>query len=208
MANVLFVKANDRPADQAVSVRMYDTFLKTYRETQPGDHITEVDLFSVNLPYYGNTAITGLYKKNQGFETTTEEQQAAEIANGYLDQFLAADKVIFAFPLWNFTIPAPLSTYISYLMQAGKTFNYSAEGPVGLIPDKKVALLNARGGDYSSEYMAPLEMAVHYMKNVIGFWGIRNPETVIIEGHNQYQDRANEIIETGLRQVAKLAAEF
>jgi FMN-dependent NADH-azoreductase len=168
----------------------------------------QFNCINVELPYYGIAAITGLYKQNQGFEPTADEWKAAEIANRYLEQFLAADKVVFAFPLWNFTIPAPLSTYISYLMQVGKTFKYTAEGPVGLVADKKVALLNARGGDYSNEYMAPLEMAVHYMKTAIGLWGIRNPETVIIEGHNQYQDRANEIIESGLRQTAKLAAEF
>jgi FMN-dependent NADH-azoreductase len=208
MANVLFVKANDRPAEQSVSVRMYDSFLATYRETHPEDSITELDLYQVELPYYGNTAITGLYKLGQGYEPTSEEKKAADIANHYMDQFLAADKVVLAFPLWNFTVPAPLLTYISYLSQAGKTFKYTAEGPIGLAGDKKVVLLSARGGDYSIEQMAPLEMAVNYIKLTIGFWGIRDPESVIIQGHNQYQDRAQEIVETGLKNTVALAAGF
>lgn len=208
MAKVLFVKANDRPAEQSVSVRMYNTFLQAYRDNNPEDSITELDLYELELPYYGNTAITGMYKLNQGYEPSAEENKAAEIVNQYLDQFLAADKVIFAFPLWNFTVPAPLITYTSYLSQAGKTFNYSATGPIGLITDKKVVLLSASGGDYSIEYMAPMEMAISYIKNIIGFWGIKNPETIVIQGHNQYQDRASEIIETGLSNTATLASGF
>jgi FMN-dependent NADH-azoreductase len=208
MANVLFIKANDRPAEQSVSVRMYDSFLATYRETHPEDSITELDLYQVELPYYGNTAITGLYKLGQGYEPTSEEKKAADIANHYVDHFLAADKVVLAFPLWNFTVPAPLLTYISYLSQAGKTFKYTAEGPVGLAGDKKVVLLSARGGDYSIEQMAPLEMAVNYIKLLLGFWGIRDLETSIIQGHNQYQDRAQEIVETGLKNTVALAAGF
>ncbi len=208
MANVLFIKVNDRPAEQSVSVQMYDTFLAAYRETHPEDSINELDLYQLELPYYGNTAITGLYKLSQGYEPTSEEKKSADIVNHYVNQFLAADKVVLAFPLWNFTVPAPLITYISYLSQAGKTFKYTAEGPIGLAGDKKVILLSARGGDYSTEQMAPLEMAVNYIKLVFGFWGILNPDSAIIQGHNQYQDRAQEIVESGLKNTAALAAGF
>ncbi|WP_217594233.1 FMN-dependent NADH-azoreductase [Cohnella sp. GbtcB17] len=208
MANVLFIKANDRPADQAVSVKLYDAFLSAYKETHPSDTITEVDLFAENLPYYGNTTITGLYKLSQGFEPTAEERQAAELSSRYLEQFLAADKVVLAFPLWNFTVPAPLITYASYLSQTGKTFKYTAEGPVGLAGDKKVMLLAARGGDYSNEVMAPFEMAVNYVKVILGFWGITQPESVIVEGHNQFQDRAADIVAAGIKEAATKAAAF
>jgi FMN-dependent NADH-azoreductase len=208
MAKVLFVKANDRPADQSVTVQMYETFLKTYKKANPQDSITELDLYNIELPYYGNIAITGLYKLSQGVETSPEELKAAEIVSRYLDQFLEADKIVFAFPMWNFTVPAPLITYISYLMQSGKTFKYTAEGPVGLAADKKVALLNARGGVYSTEQMAPMEMSLNYVKTAISLWGILNPEVVVIEGHSQYPERAKEIVEAGLRKTAELASHF
>lgn len=68
------------------------------------------------------------------------------------DQFLATDKIVIAFPLWNFATPAPVTTYISYLTRAGKTFTYTVEGPVGHAGDKKIVLLNARGGVYSGYY--------------------------------------------------------
>ncbi|MFJ7306429.1 FMN-dependent NADH-azoreductase [Peribacillus frigoritolerans] len=208
MTKVLFVKVNDRPAEQAISSKMYDTFLQTYKETHRTDEVTELDLFKEELPYYGNTAITGLYKRNQGLELTAEEENAAQLVDQYLNQFMAMDKVVFAFPLWNSTVPAPLITYLSYLAQAGKMFNYTAEGPVGYAGDKKVMLLNARGSDYALEGMASAEMAVSLVKNIIGLWGINNPETVVIEGHNQYPDRSQKIIADGLENVAKAAEAF
>lgn len=208
MANVLFVKANGRPADQAVSVKLYDAFVESYKNTHQGDQITELNLFEENLPYYDNTMMTGLFKLSKGMEATAEEKQAADIANKYLDQFLAADKVVFAFPLWNFTIPAQLLTYLFYLNQAGKTFKYTPEGPVGLAGAKKVVLLNARGGVYSEGPMAQLEMSLNYVKNTLGFWGVTDIETVVVEGHNQFPDRSQAIVEAGLAEASKTAANF
>ncbi|KMY56148.1 FMN-dependent NADH-azoreductase [Bacillus sp. FJAT-27231] len=208
MSKVLFIKANDRPADQSISSKMYEVFVNTYKEANPGADIAELDLFNIELPNYGNTAIMGVYKRNQGMELTAEEAKAANLVDQYLNQFLAAEKVVFAFPLWNSTVPAPLVNYISHLAQAGKTFKYTPEGPVGLAGDKKVVLLNARGSDYSLETMAAAEMAVKYVQANLGLWGITNPETIVIEGHNQYPDRAQEIIADGLEKAAKAAAAF
>ncbi|THF72670.1 FMN-dependent NADH-azoreductase [Cohnella fermenti] len=208
MANVLFVKANNRPSDQAVSVKLYEAFVEAYKASNPGDTITELNLFAAELPYYDNDMMTGLFKLANGIEPTAEEKKLAELANGYLEQFLAADKVVFAFPLWNFTIPAQLLTYLFYLNQAGKTFKYTPEGPVGLAGGKKVLILNARGGVYSEGPMAQIEMSVNYVKNTLGFWGIKDVETVIVEGHNQFRDRSAQIIEEGIAQAAKAAAGF
>ncbi len=208
MAKVLFVKANDRPSDVAVSNKMYVQFLSSYQTANPNDSITELDLYEKNIPYYGNDVLMGLYKEANGLEATDQEKAAADTANFYLDQFLNADKVVFAFPLWNFTVPAPLISYVSYLSQAGKTFKYTSQGAQGLVGDKKVVLLTARGGDYSSEAMQAFEMAQNYMKAILGFWGITDPQVVVIEGHAQYSDRANEIIENGLKETAATAAAF
>lgn len=208
MSKVLFVKANNRPAEQSVTVKLYESFLKSYKETHPQDSVTELNLFEADLPYYDNDMMNGLFKTGKGIEATPEEQKAADLANTYLDQFLGADKVVFAFPLWNFTIPAQLLTYMFYLNQAGKTFKYTPEGPVGLVGDKKVALLNARGGVYSEGPMAALEMSLNYVKNTLAFWGIQNPEVVVVEGHNQFPDRSEAIIQAGVESAAQLAAKF
>jgi FMN-dependent NADH-azoreductase len=208
MANVLVIKANDRPADQAVSVQMYDAFVKSYKESHSGDNVTELDLFKEALPDYGNVAMTGLFKLNAGMEPTAEEAQGAATVKKYLDLFLAADKVVFAFPTWNTVVPAPLVNFISYISQAGVTFKYTEAGPVGLAGDKKVLLLNARGSDYSLPQMQPYEVAVKYVATALNLLGIQSPEVIVIEGHNQYPDRSAEIVADGIARTAKAAASF
>ncbi|MDQ1909884.1 FMN-dependent NADH-azoreductase [Paenibacillus sp. GD4] len=208
MSNVLFIKANGRPAEQAVSVQLYNAFVQSYREQNPQDQITELDLFQVELPYYDVNMINGMFKLGKGFDLTAEEKQGTDVVKRYLDQFLAADKIVIAFPLWNFTIPAQLVTYLHYLCQAGITFSYTPQGPVGLLSDKKVALLNARGGVYSEGPMASLEMSLNYVQTILSFVGIKNVETVVVEGHGQFPDRAGEIIQEGVTKAAALAAKF
>lgn len=210
MATVLMVRANDRPSNQAVSVQMYETFVQSYREAHPEDKIVELDLFAEKdqLPYYNAEAINGMYKKGQGLELTEKEQQLTNLIETKLNQFMSVDKVMFAFPLWNFTVPAVLHTYMDYLCQAGKTFRYTPEGPVGLLPDKKVALLVARGGIYSEGPNAEVEGAMRYMQAIMRFFGIQDLTQLVIEGHNAFPDRGEKIIQEGLERVAKAAQEF
>ena len=208
MSYTLFIKANDRSASEAVSVKLYDAFLESYRQSHQDEEIIELNLFKEELPYLGADMINGQFKLARGLEVTAAENKAAETANYYLEQFVRADKIVIAFPLWNFTVPAVLHTYFDYLNQAGKTFKYTPEGPVGLLGDKKVMLLNARGGVYSEGPAAEVEMAVKYVSSVLQFFGITDVNSVIIEGHNQFPDRAQEIIESGLEQAAQSAKTF
>lgn len=182
--------------------------MENYKLNNPEDEITELDLFAEQLPYYDNTLITGMYKAAQGYELTAEEAAGAAVVNKYLEQFIAADKVVFGFPLWNMTVPAVLHTYVDYLCQAGKTFSYTAEGPVGLLTGKKAIVLNARGGIYSEGPAASAEMAVNFIVGNLNLWGIKDITQVIIEGHNQLPAQSAEIIENGLQLAKETAASF
>lgn len=205
MNKILFVKANNRPAKEAVSVKLYETFLDSYKKSHPQDDIVELDLYNEELPYIGVDFINATFRDG---DLSEKEAKALEIGDRYLNQFLEADKVVFAFPLWNLTIPAVLHTYIDYLNRAGKTFKYTPHGQVGLVGNKKVALLNARGGVYSEGPATEMEMAVKYVYTMMSFFGIKDIETVIIEGHNQFKDKANDIINEGLEIAKKVAKTF
>lgn len=148
--------------------------------------------------------IIGNYKSSQDIELTPEEHATHTIVTKHLEQFLSADKVVIAFPFWNLTVPAVFHSYLDYMHQPRKTFQYTAEGLVGLLPGKKVALLNARGGVYADNE----EMAVNFVLKHLQVFGIRNVTTIVIEGHNQYPDRRQEIIAEGLRNTERAATLF
>jgi len=203
--NVLVVKANNRPASEGVSSKMYDVFMNNVGTDV---NVKTFDVFKEDMPYFGQDFFNAMQKSAQAEELEEVEQRILTAANKAMDAFLDADVVVFAFPLWNKTIPAPLQTFIDYIYRAGVTFKYTEEGPIGLVPEKKVIILNARGGIYSTPEMAPSEMSVNYVRMIMNFFGIEDIEEVIIEGHNMYPDRAQEIIEDGMKSVEEVAKSF
>lgn len=97
---------------------------------------------------------------------------------------------------------------MSYLYQVGKVVKYTEHGAVGLLSDKKAVLLNARGGVYSEGPALNSEMAVAYVAKVLNAFGITSLEKVIVEGHNQFPERAEHIITAGVSKAAELAMRF
>lgn len=205
--NVLVVKANNRPASEGISSKMYEVFMEEARKVS-GIELHTFDVFAEDMPYFGQDFFNAMGKTAQGGELNDIEQRILAASTKAMDAFMAADTVVFAFPLWNQTIPAALQTFIDYIYRAGVTFKYTENGPVGLVPEKKVIILNARGGDYSTPQMAPLEMSVNYVKQIMNLFGIQQIEEVIIEGHNQYPDRAEAIVSEGMERVKASAAKL
>jgi FMN-dependent NADH-azoreductase len=208
MAKTLFIKANNRPSAYSVSVKLYEAFKSSYFTAHPGEEITELDLYKEQLPYLDSDMISGSFKSGRGYQLTPEETDALAVADRYLDQFLDANKIAIGFPLWNMTVPAVLHTYIDYLNRVGRTFKYTQQGPVGLATDKKVVLLNARGGDYSQEPAASTEMAVNFVVRNFHLFGITDIETVIVEGHQRYSDRSEQLISNGIKRAEEIAQNF
>lgn len=206
MKNVLIIKANDRPAKESVSSRMYETFLK---EVEANENLTVrvYDIFEEDMPYIGQDLFNAFGKSATG-EKLNEVEQRLMLANQKArDAFAEADVIVIAFPLWNLTIPARLQTFIDYVFSAGFTFKYDEEGKmVQLLPEKKVILLNARGGVYSTVETQAMDMSINYLHNVFaGIFGNEILAEVIIEGHNAMPHKAEEIIAEGLEAVKAAA---
>ncbi|WP_462406360.1 FMN-dependent NADH-azoreductase [Gracilibacillus sp. Marseille-QA3620] len=209
MTNVLVVKANNRPATEGISSKMYEVFMETVRE-EGKLNVSTYDVYEEDTPYFGQTLFDAFGKNQSGEELTEEESRLLKAKQKAMDAFASADIIVFAFPLWNLTIPAKLQTFIDYIYASGFTFKYDAEGNlVPLMPDKKIVLLNARGGIYSTPEMAPMEMSVNYMRTVFGsLFGMEIIHEVVIEGHNAQPDQAMEIIEEGMNRVRSAAREL
>ena len=203
--NVLVVKANNRPATEAISSKMYEAFMSELEGTNL--NVSVYDVFEEDTPYFGQDLFNAFGKMQNGTELTELESRLVAARQKAMDALTAADVVVFAFPLWNLTIPAKLQTFIEYVYTAGFAFKYDAEGNmVSLMPDKKAIFLSARGGIYSTPEMAAQEMAVTYMRNVFGgVFGMQIIDEVVIEGHAAMPDKAQDIIAAGIEEVKAAA---
>lgn len=111
--------------------------------------------------------------------------QAAEdaLSEKLVQQFLDADVVVIGAPMYNFTVPTQLKSWIDRIAQPGRTFSYTDKGPVGLAGGKTVIVALARGGNYStSPQMMSVEHQESYLTVMFGFLGITDIRFVHAEG--------------------------
>ncbi|OWU81080.1 FMN-dependent NADH-azoreductase [Phaeobacter sp. 22II1-1F12B] len=81
----------------------------------------------------------------------------------------AADTLVIAVPIYNFSVPASLKAWIDLIARVGVTFRYTETGPEGLLTGKKAILTVASGG---TAVGSPIDHATDYLKFILGFVGI------------------------------------
>jgi len=138
-----------------------------------------------------------------------DEATKAEVANDgvVLDEFLAADTVVIAAPMYNFTLPTQLKAWIDRIIIAGKTFRYGESGPVGLAGDKRVIFALSRGNLYGpGAPAAAFEHAETYLRTVFAFIGVTRLEFVVAEGMQISPDHRAKGLDTALQAAAALSA--
>lgn len=205
LTNVLIVKANNRP--DGISTKMYETFLEEASNNKT-INVKTFDVFEENLPHYGQDLFNAFGKLQMGEELNEAETASVSAQQKSQAALTEADIVVFAFPLWNLTIPSALQAFIDYTLQSGFTFKYNEKGEKEfLMADKKVVLLIARGGYYTIPEVNAMDMSVNYMRVVMqSLFGMSIINEVVIEGHSQEPDKAEAIISAGLEKVKMVAA--
>ena len=84
-------------------------------------------------------------------QRTAEQQASVDFADRLIEELEAAETIVLAVPMYNFSIPSTLKAWIDHVARAGRTFRYTAAGPEGLLKGKKVFVVTGRGGIYSGE---------------------------------------------------------
>ena len=114
-------------------------------------------------------------------------EQAALFARmmSVVNQVKSARRLVIAYPMYNFGIPARLKDWLDNLVMPGETFRFGEDGaPQGLMGAHKVLLLQASGSVYSEgRPMAQMDFASSYLKTLLGgFLGFASVDTVRAEG--------------------------
>lgn len=135
---------------------------------------------------------------------SSEAQAKIAGISALTDQFIGADKYIFGSPMWNLSLPPLLKVYID---TAGKSFNYTPQGPVGLLQGKQGIHITARGGDYSSQ-LASFEFSDNYLKTIMGFIGINMLDSIVAEGMAYAPEKADEIKQVAISLCGPAAKEL
>jgi len=146
-----------------------------------------------DLPFLNEEMLASLFVKG---ERTAEQEKALKTSQQLIDEILDADTIIISAPIYNFSVPASLKAYFDLIARAGLTFQYTENGPVGLLNGKKAYVIVSSGG---TEIDSDIDFAGRYIKHFLGFIGISDIEMIKLDqlmfSAEEKQQKANHLIE-------------
>ncbi|MGY0616028.1 FMN-dependent NADH-azoreductase [Vibrio sp. FJH11] len=194
MSRVLALKSSIL-GDNSQSNKLVEEFIKNVAQ----DKLTVRDLAAKPLPVLDLTVATAL--RSTG-DLSQEQQDVLNLSNTLIEEVKAADTLVIAAPMYNFTIPTQLKNWIDLIARAGVTFKYTENGVQGLFENKKAIVVTTRGGvhkDTATDNVTP------YLRTVLGFVGIADVEFVYAEALNMGEDAAAKGITEAQSKLATLA---
>jgi FMN-dependent NADH-azoreductase len=187
--------------EQGQSSKLSRDFIKAWRRYSPQDRIITRDLAKDPVPHL--TAERFQAFLTPAAEHSPEQRQVVAYSDALIEELRQADVIVLGLPMYNFGVPSTLKAYFDHVARAGVTFRYTANGPEGLLRNKKVYVLAARGGAYQG---TPLDTQTQYVTNFLKFLGIQDIEFVYAEGLAMGEEKAQAALEQVHTQIAELAA--
>lgn len=167
-------------ADQSISRKLTAQIVGRLRETHPSLDTTYRDL-AVQPPSHLSAEILGGAGLSPEERTATQSAEV-ELTETLLEEFLGADIIVVGAPMYNFTIPSQLKAWLDRILQAGKTFRYTADGPEGLAGGRQVIVASSRGGIYSQGDAVAMDFQESYLRAVFAMIGIDDITVIRAEG--------------------------
>ena len=173
--------------------RLLDAWLAMRRAGDPALTVNAIDLVHTQLPLVDGPVALAKGSVAAGSHLTPTQQRAWQAITPWATEFLAADEVVLATPMWNFSLPYPVKHYLDVVVQPGLLFHYTAQGPHGRCGGKPLTLVTTRGSDYADLPQANFQTG--YLRWLCEFIDCRYGE-VVAEGLDARGPQAGEKILT------------
>ena len=183
------------------SSQLTERFVAAWQASHPDTSVVSRDLAVEPVPHLDGARVTAFFAKPE--ERNAEQQAIVDFSDALIAELRQADTVVIGLPMYNFGVPSTLKAYFDHIARAGVTFQYTAEGPQGLLTGKKAYILAARGGRYAG---TPRDSQTTYVRDFLGFIGITDVEFVYAEGLNMGDDSKNTALADAHKAVAELTA--
>ena len=135
-------------------------------------------------------------------------KKALSVSDELIDELIISDRLVFAVPMYNFSIPSTFKAYIDNLVRVGRTFGVTEDGGfTGLLKHKKVLVITTSGAIYGEgSPIAHLDHQEPYLRTVLGFMGLEDIHFVRADGldfsEKEYRDTSLNEAQTQLRDLA------
>lgn len=183
------------------SSRLAAEFVARWRRSNPQGRVVVRDLAEQPVPHLTADRFRA-FALDPAERTPAQAAWVAE-SDTLIEELADADEVVIGVPMYNFGIPSTLKAWIDHVARAGLTFRYTAGGPVGLLADRPVTIVAARGGRYRG---TPRDTQTGYLMTFLNFIGLEDIRFVYAEGLNQGEENRARALDSAMDRIDRLAA--
>src|SRR6202166_2435617 len=129
----------------SVTRQLTAKFAEEWRTNYPTHEVIQRDLSTTMLPL-----ITDEWNATQiePSKLSSAHRNYLSASDRLIEELQAADTIVIGAPMYNFAIPSLLKAWIDQIVRIGKTVAYGPSGRRGLLGNKRVFVITARGGAY------------------------------------------------------------
>lgn len=158
------------------SSKLADQFVSQWLANNPNGRIVTRDLSAEPVPHLTQERFAAFLAKPT--ERTPEQQAIVDYSDVLIGELQNAEVIVFAVPMYNFSVPSTIRAYFDHIARAGVTFRYTERGPEGLIKGKQVYVFLARGGVYDGD----ADTQTPYLRQFLGFIGLTDSKFIYAQG--------------------------
>ncbi|UZE21267.1 FMN-dependent NADH-azoreductase [Pseudomonas sp. B21-056] len=185
--------------DNSASRQLSRDVVEAWKAAEPDVVVTYRDLAADAISHF--SALTLVAAGTSAELRDAALQHEADLSAATMAEFLAADAVVIAAPMYNFTIPTQLKAWIDRIAVAGQTFRYTEAGYEGLCGGKKLVIVSTAGGLHAGK---PSGVAHEdYLQHMFSFLGITDIEVVRAEGLAYGDDMRNKAMSDAKAQIGE-----
>ena len=133
-------------------------------------------------------------------ENRTSDQRALLTqSDALVAELQAADDIVIATPIYNFSVPAALKAWIDLICRDKITFVYENDSPRGLLSNKRATVIVTSGGTLAGR---DIDFTTSYIRHILGFIGV--DDVTIIDVTGLSKNRSN-VIADARKQISALS---
>lgn len=137
---------------------------------------------------------------------TAEQKEALRFSDQLIDELLAADVLVAGVPVYNFSVPAAFKAYIDQIARTGRTFQYTPQGPKGLVDGTRAYVVGASGSGSHNLTTWGLNFHEPFLKGFFGFIGVTDVTFVNAGGSDP--DTIKRTTDEARAQIQQIARAF
>ena len=187
----------------SVTRQLTAKFVEEWKKNHPTGEVIDRDLATTVLPHITDHWSGAHLEPSQ---LTPAQRNYLSTSDLLIEELQAADTIVIGAPMYNFAIPSSLKAWIDQIVRMGKTIGYGASGARGLLANKRVIVVTARGGAYGKGTPAEkFDFQEPYLRHIFGFVGLT--DVTFIHAENQAREEASPRLAAAAEEIGRLAVE-